>query len=456
MEEALSPSMRGTRWRISAGSIIQNEHPIITRSLRGWDKGQGLSCCKHPDILCGGIAGVEPPGRESCGMEVLWVYHDGFTYRQIDHGIVFTGAEKGFGVFAFGALALREDRRIGNARTMRPGFDESAQVAGLGGAGSRQCIQPAPVGVINGFFSCTHKLPDGMVAIGDAAGAGEDRAIQLFPYIIIPEAAAVGVPFRPGVDGMIFIVRFCVEGGFCGGEGAVVVDVFPTGYVMTGTVTGLEHVDVEPGFVVDPPGGGAAARGMVTNEALVICCVDDAGCHAAPNGTPVIFFVCGRAVAAKDPDDVWIVFVAMGDGIAVFVGIDAIEDHGSVTPGLCDLVAPGGEKADEEAAGLRHFQGTVDEGEISFVWLCRIEVVEGEVAVAVGAAEAVEFGEGYGLDDGEAFCGAVIEIGFYFFEGEAVKEFPTRVAEPEEGGAVGVLEIVAVGGWAEAAMGPRL
>jgi hypothetical protein len=82
-----------------------------------------------------------------------------------------------------------------------------------------------------------------------------------------------------------------------------------------------------------------------------------------------------------------------------------------------------------------------------------IVIVEREVVLAVGEAQAVELGEGDGLDDGEALGAAVFEVGFGFLEGEAVEKFPGGVAEVEEGGAVGVDEEAVVVGDAEVAVG---
>ncbi len=66
--------------------------------------------------------------------------------------------------------------------------------------------------------------------------------------------------------------------------------------------------------------------------------------------------------------------------------------------------------------------------------------------VRVGGFQAVELGQGDGLDDGEALAAPVFEIAFGFLAGEPVEEFPGGVAQVEEGRPVRVDEEAAVRG----------
>ena len=50
------------------------------------------------------------------------------------------------------------------------------------------------------------------------------------------EATVLGIPFGPGVDGMIFIVGLGVEGRLCGFQRPIAGDIFPARNVMTAAV----------------------------------------------------------------------------------------------------------------------------------------------------------------------------------------------------------------------------
>src|SRR3954463_9274517 len=90
----------------------------------------------------------------------------------------------------------------------------------------------------------------------------------------------------------------------------------------------------------------------------------------------------------------------------------------------------------------------------AFVWFGRVEVYKRRIAIAIGCAESVELCQRDGLDDIEAFGLAIIEIRGDLRQGETVKQLPSRVAQPEEGSAVLVLQVVVVGGDLQAAVGP--
>ena len=103
---------------------------------------------------------------------------------------------------------------------------------------------------------------------------------------------------------------------------------------------------------------------MIRDEAFMAGGVDDTCCHSTPDGTPVFFFCQCGAIAAENPNYIGVILVPVGEPSAVGVCVDAIEHGGPFAPHLRHLVAPGWEQADEQPAVLRHFEGTVDEGEI--------------------------------------------------------------------------------------------
>lgn len=78
-----------------------------------------------------------------------------------------------------------------------------------------------------------------------------------------------------------------------------------------------------------------------------------------------------------------------------------------------------------------------------------VVVNEGQMAVGVGRADAVEFGNSHGLNDGEALVGTVLQIEAGFLAVEFVEEFPGGVGQIEKRTAVFIHQIVAVVGHAE-------
>ncbi|MFM1945611.1 MAG: hypothetical protein RI897_4593 [Verrucomicrobiota bacterium] len=147
------------------------------------------------------------------------------------------------------------------------------------------------------------------------------------------------------------------------------------------------------------------------------------------------------AIAAGDPDDV-IGAVALTDPLAVDFGVFGGEYFGAGAPFFIPFIAPGGEETDPEAEGVGLVDDEIDVvpvvvvGSVDRSRLSGVVIEEGEVAVGIGGMEAVEFGEGDGLDDREAFAGAVLEVERGFFAIEAVEEFPSGIAEVEEGLAI--------------------
>ena len=61
-------------------------------------------------------------------------------------------------------------------------------------------VDTATVGVIDAGVTWPTKLPDRMVAIGDATAAGKDRAIELFAHTIVAEMVVGRLPLGPRVD----------------------------------------------------------------------------------------------------------------------------------------------------------------------------------------------------------------------------------------------------------------
>src|SRR5690606_22630241 len=99
---------------------------------------------------------------------------------------------------------------------------------------------PVPVGICNRLLCCAVKLPYRVMTIGDATGSKEDGSVQLLSHIVIAEVPVFLLP----VDGMVFIVGFAVEYGFCGHAIKLAGDPFREIYITPG-VSRLNHVEVK-------------------------------------------------------------------------------------------------------------------------------------------------------------------------------------------------------------------
>ncbi len=110
--------------------------------------------------------------------------------------------------------------------------------------------------------------------------------------------------------------------------------------------------------------------------------------------------------AAQYPDDV-LVPVPLPHEFAVRCCIGFVKDQ-RARAGVqrVDLVAPGGQQADVQAQLVGFTDDQVDVLEVLLVRPRGVEVVQRQVAVRVGRAQAVVLGQDYGLNDGEALPGA--------------------------------------------------
>ncbi len=304
----------------------------------------------------------------------------------------------------------------------------------LGCAGLLKGFVPGHEGcVYGGAIGCPH-LPDGVVAVGVAEGAGEEVPVEGASDI-----GGDGVALFAGVegDGVIFVDGFTIEDGFGWGS-VVVVEGFGVA-VEFRDVAVLAHVEVEPGLVVEGVGRAVATGGMESDQVLALVAEAEAFGHGGDDG--LVVGVLDGAIAAGDPDDIGVT-VALPDPLAVGFGVFGVKDFGADAPFFVPFIAPGGEEADPESEGIGLLHDEVDVVPVVIIGafdgegLSGVILEEGKVAVGVGGMEAIEFGEGDCLDDGEAFVGAVLEVERGFFTVEAVEEFPGGIAEVEEGLAI--------------------
>jgi hypothetical protein len=74
----------------------------------------------------------------------------------------------------------------------------------------------------------------------------------------------------------------------------------------------------------------------------------------------------------------------------------------------------------------------------------RVAVSQRQVAVGIGYGQAHIAGQHHGLDHRKSLGGPVAQVAVGFLPVEAVEKLPGRVAQIEEGGAVGPHQVTAV------------
>ena len=201
-------------------------------------------------------------------------------------------------------------------------------------------------------------------------------------------------------------------------------------------VAALEHVEVEPPAVVEPPGRGVAAAGVEGHQVVAVCRLYGGG-----QRVPHLRAYVALYVAAHYPHYVGLVLVARGQETAVGAGLAGVHQ-----PGF-HHAAPYTDHAHEDAAagGLVHdivemVPVTVHPGRVGGL---EVEAV-GHRHLPVG----VEGGDGVyhlHLHHIVAGGGQAVEIVSRLVAVEPLGQQPPRVGEPEEGAPVGVLEEAPVG-----------
>ena len=324
-----------------------------------------------------------------------------------------------------GALALagRDELLVRRQPVERPRLVEGAGVAGLRGGRQVQSLAPGGARAAHRFAAGLPELPDVVATVGDPAAAGQQSPVDRLAHVHLVEPARVLLP----LDRVVLVAWLAVKDRLDGGARVVGADHGVVGQVA-GAVAGLEHVEVEPGLVMQPFGGGMPGA-------------DPLG-HGAPH-RPLELRI-GRTVAAEDPDD-GVVAIAPAKELAVGARVLRGEHLRAHAPQLFrHLVAPRGEHADEETERPGPADDVVYVREVRLVWPRGIVLPQGEVAIGVRGSQTVELGQRHGLDHREPLGRPIGEVEVGLLAVEAVEQLPGGIAQVEERGIVGPGEVAAV------------
>lgn len=118
---------------------------------------------------------------------------------------------------------------------------------------------------------------------------------------------------------------------------------------------------------------------------------------------------------------------------------------GSV-PARVDVTTPGRHETDEDAVLGSSGYNPVYEGKVSFVRLCDVLILDGEVSIEVRDGGNVVLGQQHGLDHVETLRGTVRKVEVNVGAIQLVKELPVRVSDPEERFiCLGPVQVTAIG-----------
>ena len=189
-------------------------------------------------------------------------------------------------------------------------------------------------------------------------------------------------------------------------------------------VAGLEQMEIQPGGVLEPLGGGAAAEGMEADQ-LVRTLFP----QAAADAVEILRSVAAPYVAAHQPDHVFAVPEALRQKIDV--GIHGIS--GQLAGG--HKVSPGGQQRHHQSHFRRRVHKLPHHGPIG-LRRC-IGIGPGKVIIQQGGrarpVPVIGFVHQGSLDEGKAFFRPVFQVHHGFLDGQLLKQQPGRVSQPEKG-----------------------
>ncbi len=125
-------------------------------------------------------------------------------------------------------------------------FDEPAQIHCVLSRWPHHGIHPVSIRMVDSAVPFTSKLPDSVMAIGDATSPGEDRAIKLLAHIVVSEVPVRWVPDRPRINRMVLIVWLQINHRLRWLDVVIPVDQLPRRCISPASVAALNTVDRKP------------------------------------------------------------------------------------------------------------------------------------------------------------------------------------------------------------------
>ena len=183
---------------------------------------------------------------------------------------------------------------------------------------------------------------------------------------MIAEIPGSGIPLRPRIVGVIFVIRFEIECRFCGSDGVVARDHLPHRNVVTLSVSALHAIDGEPRLAIEKYRRGVApALRMVGDGGLCVAALLQPFSHGAPDWGPILVrcesrirarlvvqssFLPerrGRPVSPKHPQHVGARAHLVGEVARIsfcYVEIVVTKQARTRTPGRRELISPRGQE----------------------------------------------------------------------------------------------------------------
>ena len=131
------------------------------------------------------------------------------------------------------------------------------------------------------------ELPYAVVPIDNPTSSSEDRAVDLFADIKVVIKSRSGIPNRPWIYGVIFVVRLGIERGFDWHQPVVASNGFPDRNVVSAAMTGLHGIEVKPLFIVEKGGGGHCPALWVVGDELGSPSFSLPASHGSPDWCPI-------------------------------------------------------------------------------------------------------------------------------------------------------------------------
>ncbi len=107
-------------------------------------------------------------------------------------------------------------------------------------------VDPATISMVEAAIASICEWPHGMMVIRDFACSCKERSIRLLAYVMVTQISGRGIPSRPRVKWIVFLVGFKIERRFGWFRCVVPRDKIPNRRVMTTSAAALNAVHQKP------------------------------------------------------------------------------------------------------------------------------------------------------------------------------------------------------------------